>query len=753
MKLHSRTLWIALWTISMLTAGEARLGFAAQPTEAREALDGGAGGPAETPLDVLAPAPAPSIDDLLSEVARRVPAFGGMFIAPDGTLRIYLLEARHKEAAKAAIAAVFGRDRVALKTAQVVEARYRFAHLKAWHDRHRLTTLAIPGVVMTGIDKSRNRLRIGVKGTDVIGPVQRELRRLDVPLAAVEIVEMRPMNLLDTLDDTHRPLLGGLQIHANSIAEGTIQSTLGFLAVLQGQAGFVTCSHCAHFFGGGVQGSVFHQATISGAVNRIGVEIANPFFVAGSGCPSGRLCRKSDSAFVQRNGGPSQDTPRATAELGHIAFVDGALKIETAFQIIAKVQGPIDGESVVKIGRTTGHSEGVVNATCHDINTAINNQDTGQTLLCQDTFQGPVPTSAPGDSGSPVFSLANVPSTLPPVVLYGVLWGGDGVDHSSFSPISAVESELGQLRTFLADSGANSPPEVKIRQPKDQSTVGVGGLNIVNFQADIVDYEGCCQDVTWQSDKDGVLGHGAALDFTFLSPGARTVTVTATDNDGATASDSIVVTAETGAPTVSILQPANLQTVFTGFTTLFQGSSFDPNEPFLSMPCAALTWTSNLPADPFPVNGCAPLAVFQTPGPRVITLTGTDSFNLTASASITIEVVNAPPSGPPVVTILKPLNGDVLPASTVITLTGKAQDPANQSPLSYQWVLIDGATKTILGSGSINSGGEPNLQWKPSDNVTFLCGGRAVTLELDATNPGAQTGSATVDVHIGFPPC
>src|ERR1700730_780631 len=118
MKLRGRTLWISLWTISMLAAGEVGVAFGAQPLDARDAPAGESGRPEATPRGARPPGGAPSIDDLLSEVARRVPAFGGMFIGPDRTLRIYLLDARQKEAAQSAIAAVFGRGRVALKTAQ-----------------------------------------------------------------------------------------------------------------------------------------------------------------------------------------------------------------------------------------------------------------------------------------------------------------------------------------------------------------------------------------------------------------------------------------------------------------------------------------------------------------------------------------------------------------------------------------------------------------------------------------------------------
>jgi hypothetical protein len=737
MRLQRRILLIVLSMGSLVGAA------ATQPAKlgAAERAPGGATAAAAVSLRDR----TPSTDDLLVAVANQVPGFGGMFIGADGLLRIYLLDPRQSAAAQAAIAAVFGRDRVSLAGAQTLQARYGFTQLKAWHDRHRLLTLAIPGVVSTGIDKASNRLRIGVQNRRAIPAVQRQLDALAIPLAAAEIVVTQPMENEDTLQDRHRPLLGGLQINTQTL----LGCTLSFLAVRQAQAGFVTCSHCT-IVQGGVEGTIFHQPTVSGDANQIGVEVADPLYLTGSDCPSGRACRLSDSAFAARKGGPSQAAARPSGDLGHIAYVDPALNIVTAYQIIGKIATPIDGEVVARIGKTTGYSSGQITQTCTDFNVFLNGVDTGKTNLCQSAAQAP---SALGDSGSPVFTQANVPSLLPPVILYGIQWGGAGGTVVGFSPISAVEQELGQLKTFLSEAGANSPPEVRIRNPLDGAAVGVGGLNAVSLQADIVDYEGCCLDITWQSDKDGLLGHGATLEFTFTTPGTRTVTVTATDNDNATASDSISLTASTTQPSVFISQPPPFQTLYTGFLNAFQGTSFDPNEAFFSMPCADLTWTSSDAGDPFPVTGCTPQMTFQTTGQRNITLTGTDSFGLTAATSVAVTVIDVPPTAAPMVTILNPHDSGYLPAYTAVTLSGKVQDPANQGPLNYQWVVIDGGVTTVLSTGSVASGGLATFTWTPKDNVSFSCGGRDVTLELDATNPSSQTGSASVSVHIGYSTC
>src|SRR4029453_9823275 len=115
-----------------------------------------------------------TLDDLFAEVARRVPAFGGLFIGPDKTLQMYLLDPAQKAAAEEAIFAVFGRERFPEGEIRVLRGQYGFLQLKAWHARQRVVTLAIPGVVRTSIAESKNRLQIGGSDLGVISQVARE---------------------------------------------------------------------------------------------------------------------------------------------------------------------------------------------------------------------------------------------------------------------------------------------------------------------------------------------------------------------------------------------------------------------------------------------------------------------------------------------------------------------------------------------------------------------------------------------------
>ena len=253
-----------------------------------------------------------SIDDLFAEVARRVPAFGGIFFDDQGNLTIYLTDLREKTAAEAAIVAVFGPHRsdiaglIQQRGTQVLQGRYGFEQLKEWKDRL-LTLHTIPGVVLSDIDDANNRLTVGVETLDVSSQVQQELGNLGIPLEAVNLEETgRIEYATHTLQSYWRPVEGGFQIQFGSAIGSTIGTcTLGFNAVRSGVSGFVTNSHCTAQRSV-VEGTLFGQNTLTSA-NRIGVETVDPpFFGAPTwGCPSNRQYRMSDSAFAAYDSGVS----------------------------------------------------------------------------------------------------------------------------------------------------------------------------------------------------------------------------------------------------------------------------------------------------------------------------------------------------------------------------------------------------------------------------------------------------------------
>jgi hypothetical protein len=171
--------------------------------------------------------------------------------------------------------------------------------------------------------------------------------------------------------------------------------------------------------------------------NLIGNETADPKFFTNKTnkiCPISYKCRYSDSAFDQLASG-------VTADLGFIARPDtvgGSLTIAGSFRVVSEATSNATvGETLNKVGRTTGWSQGPVTRSC--VHTGVSGSNIA--LLCQDFVRASV---AGGDSGSPVFKITDTND----VQLYGILWGGGGSDFV-YSPMANIQrvGELGPLTT------------------------------------------------------------------------------------------------------------------------------------------------------------------------------------------------------------------------------------------------------------------------------------------------------------------
>ena len=375
-----------------------------------------------------------SVDDLFERVAARSPAFGGLYVdEATSTIHVYSWNRTRTGVAdvETAVRGVFGDD---LPRGRIVVApgQYGFRELARWN-RRLLALLALPGVVSADVDDRTNRLRVGVEREEVAPGVRDRLAELGVPGEAVDVVERPALRFFTSLRNRHRPLVGGLQILFPSGGSGFL-CTLGFNGVRAGIPGFVTASHCTDV-AGGVQGTPFFQPG-SGSANRVGTESVDPGYFSGSPCPPGRRCRRSDSAFVRRSSGVGGARgPIARPAPGSTAWND-----VNKFRVVREAE-PLVGQTVTKVGRTTGRSQGHVVEVC--VNYGV--EGTNIVLLCQ---AGAIVGSAGGDSGSPVFRITNSPAAND-VTLNGILWGGGDDGFMAFSTVGQIQrgSELGSIQT------------------------------------------------------------------------------------------------------------------------------------------------------------------------------------------------------------------------------------------------------------------------------------------------------------------
>lgn len=143
----------------------------------------------EPPPGAAQPSGLAPVDESFAAVARRVPAFGGMFVDGDrGRLNIWLTDGEKSltKARKVLLDVFEGGGLGGLKPV-ALEADYSFTQLAGWYEGMG-SVPRMKGVLLVHLEQGRNRIIVGVENLEVQEQlVETELGRLDVPRAAVVI--------------------------------------------------------------------------------------------------------------------------------------------------------------------------------------------------------------------------------------------------------------------------------------------------------------------------------------------------------------------------------------------------------------------------------------------------------------------------------------------------------------------------------------------------------------------------------------
>jgi PKD repeat protein len=235
--------------------------------------------------------------------------------------------------------------------------------------------------------------------------------------------------------------------------------------------------------------------------------------------------------------------------------------------------------------------------------------------------------------------------------------------------------------------------------------------------------EALAEAVEWTLEPGGTrLGRGAAVTYTFTTPGDYTVVATATDSLGNGARDVVRVHLVTNLPPrCDILQPRqDGARLLQGAPTELKARCVDPESGEEVSP----TWRTT--ESPLPLGEGEDLdTVLAAPGPQVLSACAEDPEDPGLEGCARRSVRVAPNSAPRDCTVLAPLLDTQVNAGVDLVLRGSATDAEDpQQDLSYRWssnregVLAQGAATTTR---RLTTAGAQNLTLTVSDPWGLTC--------------------------------
>jgi hypothetical protein len=394
------------------------------------------GGDGRMALEASLFKPAPTIDEEFERVARdSIKGFAGEFLDETGTPTVLLTDLAQapKGLARAAHLGAFQKGGVN-KAPVARRVRYDFLALMQWRDSVAAGIGRDLSRVAVDIDEVHNQVWFGYEDASVGERIKAVINERKIPGGAVVAELTKLPHERQTLINAVSPAVAGIQI-VTDIPGGFNTCTLGYNVLYQGNAAFVTASHCTYNYGG-VDGHNFYQPCMG--CTLLGAEVWDR--AAYTGCTGlpwyAGICRWSDASIIQYDAG-------ASSSLGVIAWPSqtyggrGSLEIgdpPSLYGISTKWTTSIPvGASVGKVGRTSGNTSGTVTKSC------VTKTPNNCVYVTNVWSEG-------GDSGAP-FLLFSIPN--PGAGIAGQLWGGPpGVyTETWFTTLNGLERDLGSTLT------------------------------------------------------------------------------------------------------------------------------------------------------------------------------------------------------------------------------------------------------------------------------------------------------------------
>ena len=263
--------------------------------------------------------------------------------------------------------------------------------------------------------------------------------------------------------------------------------------------------------------------------------------------------------------------------------------------------------------------------------------------------------------------------------------------------------------TWLATDLALNPAGGSTNQPPTAAFTSSCTTLTCSFTSTSSDPDGSISAYSWNF-GDGGTSTAQNPSHTYVAAGTYTVTLTVTDNQGATGSVAHPVTVASGnQPPV-----ASFTSSCSGLTCSFVSTSSDPDGSI-----SAYSWNFGDGATSTAQN---PSYAYAAAGTYTVTLTVTDNQGATNSVSHSVTVSAG--NQPPVASFTSSCSG------LTCDFTSTSSDP-DGSITAYSWTFGDGGTSTLQ---------------NPSH--TYAVGGTTYTVTLTVTDNQGATSSVSQSRHV-----
>ena len=317
----------------------------------------------------------------------------------------------------------------------------------------------------------------------------------------------------------------------------------------------------------------------------------------------------------------------------------------------------------------------------------------------------------------------------------------DAGEHGIYLHVRDTVGNTASDTVRVLVSSTNEPPLCAIRAPVGDGPGAEGSDEPLLAEVTDPNEWPIYLDVAWSSDLDGDLGgavpdeDGLSTHTAALSRGTHTLTLTVTDSEGLTCTDTTAWRVE-APPVIVIDAPSDGAEVGELSEVLFSATVSDAEDPAEDLHVQWVSARAGVMDDGLAdAGGQTGFSVFGlTPGTDTVTATVTDSSGLSTSAEVDI-LVNGAPTAP--VVVLEPVSPRTADALVATVVTPSTDPEGDALTYVHRWV-VDGVPSAASTSDTL-----------PATATTRDEVWRVFITAHDGTAEGA---SGTASVTIGNTP-